>query len=92
MESLSIDAIRKKFGTAGTTDYDMAYGRRGAVTDDTHMTLFTAEGLVTTLQAASRRSMLTLEELHCTFVFLCRGSATKSSEVAAAAGSWIRFS
>jgi hypothetical protein len=36
--------------------------------------------------------MLTFEELHGAFVLLCRGSATKRSEIAAAAGSWIRLS
>jgi hypothetical protein len=37
-------------------------------------------------------SMLTLEELHSAFVLLCRGSAAKSSKIAAAAGSRIRLS
>src|SRR5262249_37421461 len=36
----------------GITGYDAAYGRRGAITDDTQMTLFTAEGL---LRAIARR-------------------------------------
>jgi ADP-ribosylglycohydrolase len=31
---------------AGIADYDLAYGRRGAITDDTQMTLFTAEGVL----------------------------------------------
>jgi hypothetical protein len=34
--------------------------------------------------------MLTFEELHSAFVLFGRGSATKSSEIAAAAGSWIK--
>lgn len=42
----SIHAIRGKYGSAGITDYGAAYGRRGAITDDTQMTLFTAEGLL----------------------------------------------
>ncbi len=48
----SIHAIRGQYGSAGITDYDVAYGRRGAITDDTQMTLFTAEGL---LRAITRR-------------------------------------
>jgi hypothetical protein len=36
--------------------------------------------------------MLTFEELHSAFVLLCRGSATKRSEIAAAASSRIRLS
>lgn len=42
----SIQAIRQKFGEQGLTDYSPAYGRIGAITDDTQMTLFTAEGLI----------------------------------------------
>ena len=46
VEFASINAIRHIYGSAGITDYDVAYGRRGAITDDTQMTLFTAEGLL----------------------------------------------
>src|SRR5262245_44471693 len=46
VEFHSIHAIRNEYGSAGITDYDAAYGRRGAITDDTQMTLFTAEGLL----------------------------------------------
>jgi ADP-ribosyl-[dinitrogen reductase] hydrolase len=41
-----LSEIRARFGPAGLSDYAPAYGRLGAVTDDTQMTLFTAEGLV----------------------------------------------
>jgi ADP-ribosylglycohydrolase len=46
VEFLSIDAIRGRFGQAGTTGYAVAYGARGTITDDTQMTLFTLEGLI----------------------------------------------
>jgi ADP-ribosylglycohydrolase len=52
VEFHSIHLIRNKYGSAGITGYDVAYGRRGAITDDTQMTLFTAEGL---LRAIARR-------------------------------------
>ncbi|MFR9725282.1 ADP-ribosylglycohydrolase family protein [Streptomyces sp. MS19] len=42
----SLEAIRAAHGPAGVTDYVPAYGRRGAVTDDTQMTLFTVDGLI----------------------------------------------
>lgn len=42
----SLDQIRERFGEAGLTDHALAYGRFGAITDDTQMTLFTAEGLI----------------------------------------------
>jgi ADP-ribosylglycohydrolase len=41
-----LDAIRRRFGDEGVSDYAPAYGRKGAITDDTQMTLFTAEGLI----------------------------------------------
>jgi ADP-ribosylglycohydrolase len=43
---LSIQQIRDQYGPAGITDYDVVYGPRGAITDDTQMTLFTAEGVL----------------------------------------------
>jgi len=38
--------IRARFGPEGVTDFVPAYGREGAITDDTQMTLFTAEGVL----------------------------------------------
>ncbi|MPZ22344.1 MAG: ADP-ribosylglycohydrolase family protein [Dehalococcoidia bacterium] len=46
VEFLSLAEIRSRFGPAGIQDYAPAYGRYGAITDDTQMTLFTAEGLL----------------------------------------------
>lgn len=46
VEFMSIDQIRQAYGAQGLTDYDQAYGRTGAITDDTQMTLFTAEGVI----------------------------------------------
>jgi ADP-ribosylglycohydrolase len=50
---LTLQAIREKYGPAGITDYDVEYDRRGAITDDTQMTLFTAEGV---LRAITRKN------------------------------------
>jgi ADP-ribosylglycohydrolase len=48
----SLDDIRRVAGPEGVSGYLPAYGREaGAITDDTQMTLFTAEGL---LRAATR--------------------------------------
>jgi ADP-ribosylglycohydrolase len=46
IEFLSLAEIRHRYGPAGVTGYVPAYGRAGAITDDTQMTLFTAEGLL----------------------------------------------
>ena len=46
VEFMSLSAIRAAFGPQGITALAPAYGRLGAITDDTQMTLFTAEGLL----------------------------------------------
>lgn len=46
IEFMSLDQIRHAYGESGLTGYAPVYGRTGAVTDDTQMMLFTAEGLV----------------------------------------------
>ncbi len=46
VEFLSRSQILDRFGSAGIGDYAPAYGRLGAITDDTQMTLFTAEGFI----------------------------------------------
>ena len=46
IEFLALAEIRRDFGPAGLRDYAAAYGRRGAITDDTQMTLFTTEGVL----------------------------------------------
>ena len=46
MEFMSLRGIRSAFGAAGVTDFARAYGRIGAITDDTQMMLWTAEGLL----------------------------------------------
>lgn len=46
VEFISRREIRQRFGPNGITEYAPAYGRIGAITDDTQMTLFTAEGVM----------------------------------------------
>lgn len=46
VEFSSLATIRRLYGPEGITDYAHAYGGRGRWTDDTQMTLFTAEGLL----------------------------------------------
>ena len=46
VEFMSRDAILRQFGPDGITDYAFEYGGFGKITDDTQMTLFTAEGLL----------------------------------------------
>ncbi|AZZ83612.1 ADP-ribosylglycohydrolase [Gordonia alkanivorans] len=46
VEFMSRSAIIERFGPSGITTYAPAYGGTGTITDDTQMTLFTAEGLL----------------------------------------------
>ena len=46
VEFMKLHEIRAKYGESGIDDFDEAYGRMGAITDDTQMALFTAEGLL----------------------------------------------
>ncbi len=46
IEFMGLSEIRSHFGPSGVTGYETAYERRGAITDDTQMTLFTVEGTI----------------------------------------------
>ena len=46
VEFMKLAEIRQKFGQEGIRNLAPAYGRVGAITDDTQMTLFTAEGML----------------------------------------------
>jgi ADP-ribosylglycohydrolase len=46
VEFMSLAEIRERFGPAGVVDYTTAFDRQGAITDDTQMTLYTAEALL----------------------------------------------
>lgn len=46
VEFMSLSQILKTFGEPGIRDYAVTYGRIGAITDDTQMTLYTAEGML----------------------------------------------
>jgi ADP-ribosylglycohydrolase len=43
---MSLAEIRQRFGDAGIVDLTTAFERPGSITDDTQMTLFTADGLL----------------------------------------------
>jgi ADP-ribosylglycohydrolase len=46
VEFMSLAEIRATFGEPGIAEFTTAFDRKGAITDDTQMTLFTAEGLL----------------------------------------------
>ncbi len=49
VEFMSLSRICKHFGIEGIRDYEECCGRKGAITDETQMSLFTAEGLLRAL-------------------------------------------
>jgi len=55
IEFKSWERIQRRFGPKGVTRLEKALGRRGSITDDTQMTLFTAEGI---LRASNHRERL----------------------------------
>jgi ADP-ribosylglycohydrolase len=55
VEFLDLDEIVRAYGEAGIRDYAPAYGKLGAITDDTQMTLFTAEALLSAHVASAQQ-------------------------------------
>ena len=60
IEFLDLDAIQATYGPRGIEDLAPAYGRTGAITDDTQMTLFTAEGLLRALVRQRERGICSI--------------------------------
>jgi ADP-ribosyl-[dinitrogen reductase] hydrolase len=56
VEFLDLDEIARAYGEHGIRDYAPAYGKLGAITDDTQMTLFTAEAVLSAHLAAALQS------------------------------------
>jgi ADP-ribosylglycohydrolase len=59
LEFLRRDEILREFGAQGLRDYAPAYGGIGRITDDTQMTLFTAEGLLRAWVRGQHRGITT---------------------------------
>src|SRR3990167_4825674 len=57
VEFLEWPAIEAKFGPQGIVDFAPAFGITGAITDDTQMMLFTAEGLLRAYVRGSSRGI-----------------------------------
>ncbi len=66
VEFCSLEQIHRDYGPGGIAYYDLAFGRRGAITDDTQMTLFVADGLIRARIAARKGASDPLHELQLT--------------------------
>ncbi len=60
VEFMDLRSIRGRFGPGGIRDLAPAYGRVGAITDDTQMTLFTAEGVLRAHVRGALRGLVNL--------------------------------
>jgi ADP-ribosylglycohydrolase len=60
VEFPSLAEIRRRFGASGITDFAPAYGRLGAITDDTQMTMWTAEGLLRAYARGSQKGIVSV--------------------------------
>lgn len=54
VEFLHVEEIEQVYGEQGIRDYAPAYGKIGAITDDTQMTLFTAEAMLSAEVASTQ--------------------------------------
>jgi ADP-ribosylglycohydrolase len=63
VEFMSLHDIRSRFGRDGLRDMVPAYGRIGAITDDTQMTLWTGEGLLRGECRGRKRGTLCMESV-----------------------------
>ena len=83
-EFMTLEEILEAFGPAGVRDYAEAYGRRGAITDDTQMTLFSAEGLLRAwVRQATRGGTSALPVVRHAYLrwLLTQGMAPRTGEV-----------
>lgn len=60
IEFMSLADIQRQYGSDGISDYAPYHGRLGAITDDTQMTLFTAEGLLRAYVRGSLRGICSI--------------------------------
>jgi ADP-ribosyl-[dinitrogen reductase] hydrolase len=65
VEFMRLTEIKARFGPQGIAEYARAYGRIGAITDDTQMTLFTAEGLLRAYARGNQKGICSVPAVVC---------------------------
>jgi ADP-ribosyl-[dinitrogen reductase] hydrolase len=65
VEFMRLAEIKARFGPQGIAEFAPAYGRIGAITDDTQMTLFTAEGLLRAYVRGNKESICSVPAVIC---------------------------
>jgi len=89
----SLEQIRARFGPAGLTTYAPAYGRIGAITDDTQMTLFTAEGLIRANARSVDRGIVNVawivSRAYCRWLVTQDGPDIQDADLGSAVSGWL---
>lgn len=91
VEFLSIDAIRAEYGKAGITDLVCAESGLAELTDDTQMTLFTAEGILRAGSSGQGKSIeqVTLSVYHAYLRWLVTQGYPKVEEYDRIYDGWL---
>lgn len=91
VEFMRLEEIRERFGRQGIRDYARAYGRLGAITDDTQMTLFTADGLLRGWVRGQLRGITSYQGVvsHAYLRWLTTQGIAPTCEVIHDSGGWL---
>lgn len=92
IEFLDLDQIRALYGPRGIDDFVKAYGRIGAITDDTQMTLFTAEGLLRAWVRQGQRGICDpTSVIHHAYLrwLLTQGEEPRNEDIGIATDGWL---
>ncbi|MEI6514044.1 MAG: ADP-ribosylglycohydrolase family protein [bacterium] len=89
VEFMSLSEIRAKFGNEGIEHYALAYGRIGAITDDTQMTLFTLEGMLKAYIQGDTTSLTESVRIAYLRWLGTQGIRSKSESLSSIYGGWL---
>ena len=93
IEFQSLAEIHHQFGPAGLTSYAPAYGKLGAITDDTQMTLFTAEGLIRAKTRMADRGICNVpcivHRAYCRWLVTQGGPDIEDPDLGPATSGWL---
>jgi ADP-ribosylglycohydrolase len=88
IEFETLSRLRDLYGPAGLSDLDVYAGRRGAITDDTQMSLFTAEGLIQAAETG-REPAVEVYEAHLRWLDTQRLTGPAGGARGLAAQQWL---
>ncbi|MHB1457325.1 MAG: ADP-ribosylglycohydrolase family protein [Armatimonadota bacterium] len=87
IEFMSVDKILSIYGRNGIEHYAPEYGRIGAITDDTQMTLFTLEGMMIA-QSTGQSPLNTVRDAYIRWLGT-QGTVSRSSNISPTYSGWL---